>query len=544
MRLFSLILLFFTASILVSSANDFKYWVEFLDKDSTQYSLNNPEEFLSDKAITRRIKQGIAIDSTDLPVNQLYIDSVIAKGVSVLTKSKWLNGITISVSDTSIVSNIYLLPFVKKIEVSYVPNFLKRAKLDPDNYPSRRVALANDGYGNAFAQINMHNGDWLHQAGYKGEGVDIAVLDAGFLNVNGITAFSQAFSNGQILGTKDFIDPSSDFYTTHYHGGQVLSVMAANDYNTYIGTAPDASYWLLRSEDSSSEFPVEADNMVAAMEFADSVGVDIITASLGYFNFDDPIMSYTYENMDGKTSRVSIASTLAARKGMIVVNSAGNEGEKPWHYITSPGDADSILTVGSVTSTLDRSSFSSWGPSSDGRIKPTVCALGSGTAVINSDGNPAVNNGTSLACPIIAGLTACLWQALPELSNREIMELILSHGNQYDNPDYELGYGVPDFYAAYTEGSGITRSLVLKKEDVKIYPNPAKDGIHIEIKSTVFRKKLSLILISLNGRKVLSQRIKAPSSEISLNRIKPGVYTVLIKSIEGNVLYREKLIKK
>lgn len=543
MKNFFIILLFFISSTAVFSANDFKYWVQFTDKDSSLFSIDDPSEYLSTKAIERRSKQNIAIDSTDLPVNQKYIDSVLTTGVSIHTCSKWLNGITISVADTSVISQIYNFPFVKTVELTYIPNYLKSAKLDLDNYPNKRVAQVNDGYGNAYAQINMHNGDWLHQAGYRGDGIEIAVIDVGFLNVNIITAFTQAFNNGQILGTKDFVNPSSDFYSTHYHGGQVLSVMAGYDYNTYIGTAPNASYWLLRSEDPNNEFPVEADNMIAAMEFADSVGVDIITSSLGYYNFDDPIMSYTYANLDGKTYRVAIASAIANRKGMIVLNSAGNEGAKPWHYITSPGDADSILTIGSVTATLERSSFSSWGPTSDGRIKPTICALGSNTAVINSDGNPATNSGTSLACPIIAGLTACLWQALPDLTNTEIIDLIISHGSQYDTPDNELGYGVPDFYAAYTDGAGISRNLVYKKDDVKIYPNPTKDGIHLEIKPSLFTKKLSLVLISLNGKKVFSERIREASTEISLSHIKSGLYTVLIKS-EDNVLYREKLIKK
>lgn len=536
------ILFFFATAIAIFPAN-YKYWVQFTNKDSSAFSINDPSQFLSSKAVARRIKHEVAIDSTDLPVNQFYIDSVLAKGVSLMSRSKWLNGITISVPDTTVISQITNLPFVHSVELTFIPNYVRKAKTDLNNYPSRRVPQVNDGYGNAFAQINMHNGNWLHQAGYKGEGIVIAVLDAGFLNVNSIPAFTQAFNNGQILGTKDYVDPTVDIYTTHYHGGQVLSVMAAYDYNNYIGTAPDASYWLIRTEDSNTEFPVEADNLVAAMEFADSVGVDIITASLGYFNFDNPIMSYTYANMNGKTCRASVAEKMAIRKGLIVLNSAGNEGANPWHYITAPADADSILTVGSVTSTLARSSFSSWGPTSDGRIKPTVCALGSNTAVINSAGNPATNSGTSLACPIIAGLTACLWQALPNLSNKEIMELIKKNGNIHESPNNEIGYGIPDFYAAYTQGARIYKNFMFSKDEVKMYPNPTGDGLHLDIKPSIFTRRLSFVLISINGKKVLSERIREASTEFSLTRIKPGIYTVLIKS-EDDVLYREKLIKK
>lgn len=537
------ILFLFATAIAVFPASNYKYWVQFTNKEGTAYSINDPSDYLSAKAITRRIKHQISIDSTDLPLVQRYIDSVLTTGVSIISRSKWLNGITISVPDTTAISQIANFPFVKKIEMTFIPNYLKKAKTDLNNFPARRVPLANDGYGNAFAQINMHNGNWLHQAGYKGEGIVIAVLDAGFLNVNSIPAFSQAFNNEQILGTKDFVEPGSDIYTTHYHGGQVLSVMLAYDYNNYIGTAPDASYWLIRTEDSNTEFPVEADNLVAAIEYADSAGVDIITASLGYFNYDNPLMSYTYANMDGKTCRASVAEKMAIAKGLIVLNSAGNEGANPWHYITAPADADGILAVGSVTSALTRSSFSSWGPTTDGRIKPTVCALGSSTAIINSAGSPATNNGTSLACPIIAGLTACLWQALPNLTNKEIIELIKKHGTQHDNPNNEIGYGIPDFYAAYTEGARIYKNLQFNKDEIKMYPNPTGDALHLEIKPSIFTRKLSFVMISMSGKKVLTERIREASTEISLAHIKPGIYTVLIKSVD-NVLYREKLIKK
>ena len=543
-RIFA-ILLFITATSYVLAADSYKYWVQFTDKDSSLYALDDPSVYLSTKAVARRIKQNIPIDSTDLPVNESYIDSVLLTGVSLHTKSKWLNGITISVTDTSLMQQIANLPFVQRIELTYIPNYLKKANTDAKNIPSKRVAQTNNGYGNAYAQINMHNGDWLHQAGFKGQGITIAVLDVGYLHVNALSAFSQAFTNGQILGTHDFVNPASDFYSTHEHGCQVLSVMAAYDYNNYIGTAPEASYWLFRSEDELSEFPVEIDNMVAAFEFADSVGVDIVTSSLGYSNFNNPIMSYTYAQMDGLTSRASIAQRIANRKGMIVLNSAGNEGAKPWHYITAPADADSIITVGAVTETLERSSFSGWGPTYDGRIKPTVCALGTNTAIITSDGNVSVNNGTSLACPIIAGLTACLWQALPDFTNAEIIDLIVKNGSQFETPDNEIGFGIPDFYAAYTEGAGITKNLVFAQKDVKIYPNPAKTGVRIELSTDIVDNyaKLSFVLINLSGRKVFTEKIKGSVTDIPLSRIRQGVYTILIQSGE-QILYREKLIKK
>lgn len=544
MRTKFLILLFISVTPLALATSNFKYWVEFADKNNSIFSLDNPSHFLSQRAIERRNNQGIAIDSTDLPVNDFYIDSVVQKGVRLLTCSKWHNGITISVSDTSCVSQIAALPFVKRIEMTYIPNYKKKSKVDVNNYPAKKVGAANDGYGNAYAQINMHNGDWLHQAGYKGEGIVIAVMDAGFLNVNVLTVFKQAFNNAQLLGTKDFVQPNSDIFKTHYHGSHVLSVMAAYDYNSFIGTAPDASYWLFRTEDSESEFPVEADNLVAAIEYADSVGVDIITASLGYYNFDNPVMSFTYANMNGKICRASVAETMAARKGILVVNSAGNEGANPWRYITAPADADSVLTVGSVNTNLERSPFSAWGPTADGRIKPTVSALGTNVAVINTEGNTATNSGTSLACPIIAGLAACLWQALPHLTNMELYDLIVKHGNLNQKPNFELGYGIPDFYAAYTYGAGISPLLALSKDELTMYASPTEENLILDVKpSLLVNRKMYVVLQSISGKKFMSERIRQAHTEISLQKLKPGVYNALIKS-DNTVLYREKLIKK
>lgn len=530
-------------SNLVSAQTNYKYWVQFSSKYDTAYSFQEPSKFLSLKAIQRRLKHHVDIDSTDLPVKQSFIDSVLSKGVTLHSKSRWFNAITVKVPDTSVMQTIRQLPFVKKVEKTYVPNLTRSVKIQSKKFSLRKVTVQNNGYGNAFTQINIHNGTWLHQAGFKGEGIQIAVLDAGFLNVNSNPAFAQARSNGQILGTKDFVNPSSDIYAENYHGGQVLSVMAANEYDKFIGTAPDASYWLIRTEDNNSEFPVEGDNMVAGMEFADSVGADIITTSLGYFNYDDTTMSLKYKDLNGKTCRASIAQTLSARKGMVVVSSAGNEGANPWHYLTAPADADSIITVGSVTTSLERSSFSGFGPTSDGRIKPTVCALGTNTAVINELGDVSTNNGTSLSTPIITGLTACLWQALPSLTNMQIVELIKKHSTKYETPDNELGYGIPDFYAAYMDASGVGNKSLSSVDLVRVFPNPVKDTLSMDVDPSIIGRNPELIIYAVNGKKIFKKELIEINEKISLDKIPQGNYTLTVL-LGRVVILKQQLIKE
>lgn len=545
MKKIVLIYLLSLTCIVLSAEGSYKYWVQFSDKNDTSFQLNKPEKYLSTKSLNRRYKQDIAIDSTDLPIKQQYIDSILAKGVSLHSKSKWFNGITISVSDTLIINQIKTLPFVKKTEKTFVPNLMRSAKLDTQKFKFKSVNITNDGYGNAFEQINIHNGIWLHQAGFKGEGIEIAVLDAGFLSVNTNPVFAVLRNNNQILGTHDFVNPQADFYATNYHGEQVLSIMAAYDYDKYIGTAPDASYWLLRTEDADSEFPVEMDNMISAMEFADSVGVDIITASLGYYNFDDSTMNLRYNKLNGKTYRASIAMTLCARKGILPICSAGNQGNLSWHYINVPGDADSILTVGAVTSSLTHSNFSSYGPTVDGRIKPTVCALGSNTAIINEQGKTSTNNGTSLSTPIIAGLTACLWQAMPSLTNMELMELIKKHSSKNENPDNEIGYGIPDFYAAYTDavGSGVVKSVLNSVDLVKVYPNPVIDTMFISLDASILGRNPELFIFSMNGKKLMKQKLYDINTTLFLSEFKTGSYNLTIKL--GNLtIFRQNFIKQ
>ena len=451
-----LIVVLFLFSFQFVDAFESKYWISFKDKNNTPYQIQNPNKYLSSKSIERRKKQGISIDSTDLPVNPKYVSEIKKTGATVLGTSKWMNGVIVLASDTAIVNKIRVLPFVEDVELTWeglTSDFTKKKAIKIKKKPEDKPA--SDYYGRTAEQIEMLNGSKLHELGFRGKGLQIAVIDAGFLNANKLSVFDSLYIKKRILGTKDFVTPSiSNVYLEHQHGTMVLSTMAGNIPYVMVGTAPEASYWLIRTEDVNTEYPIECDYLVAALEFADSAGVDIANISLGYSIFDNKSMDYTYGSLDGKSVRVTQAATIAARKGMIIVSSAGNEGNKDWGYITVPSEADSIITAGSVTFDSTKSAFSSHGPTADGRIKPTVSALGTSVSVISSKNTIEKANGTSFSSSILAGMVACLWQSLPQLNNIEIIELIKNSGSKANNPNNSVGYGIPDFYAAYKAGVG------------------------------------------------------------------------------------------
>ena len=295
----------------------------------------------------------------------------------------------------------------------------------------------------------MLQGQRLHNIGLRGKGMTIAVLDGGFQNVNVISAFTQA----NIVGTKDFVYPNSPFfYQETDHGTKVLSTMAANVPNVLIGTAPEARYWLLRCEDQQTEQPVEEDYWAMAAEFADSAGVDIISSSLGYNDYDSVPDYYHQRDLDGQTALISRTASMLAKKGIILVNSAGNSGMGPWKKISFPADADDILTVGAVNMEKKNAPFSGVGPTQDGRVKPDVMALGSPASLISGRGSIVRDMGTSFSTPLVAGLVACLWQAMPEKTALEIIELVRQTGSNAKDPDNIFGYGIPNFWRAYMIG--------------------------------------------------------------------------------------------
>ena len=443
-----LVLLVFALNICLGTFAQFtpgdtlKYRISLKDKAATDYSLQKPEMYLSKKSIERRKRQGLEIDSTDLPVCKKYVDAIRKKGVHVLVTVKWDNFVTVSCNDSMLIAEIAGLPFVRSTERVW-RGVAKRASERDSliNKPLRTDSL----YGPAITQIKMSHADRLHEAGFKGQGMTIAVIDAGFHNVDKI----EAMKNINILGTRDFVNPEADIYAESSHGMSVLSCMAMNQPNVMIGTAPEASYWLLRSEDEYSENLVEQDYWAAAIEFADSVGVDLVNTSLGYYSFDDPAKNYRYRDLNGHYALMSREAAKAADKGIVVVCSAGNSGSGSWKKITPPGDAENVITVGAVNKYGVLAPFSSVGNTADGRVKPDVVAVGLGSDVMGTDGNLRHANGTSFSSPIMCGMVACLWQACPELTAKEIIELVRRSGDRAVFPDNIYGYGIPDLWKAY-----------------------------------------------------------------------------------------------
>ena len=443
-----LVLLVFALNICLGTFAQFtpedtlKYRISLKDKAATDYSLQKPEMYLSKKSIERRKRQGLEIDSTDLPVCKKYVDAIRKKGVHVLVTGKWDNFVTVSCNDSMLIAEIAGLPFVRSTERVW-RGVAKRASERDSliNKPLRTDSL----YGPAITQIKMSHADRLHEAGFKGQGMTIAVIDAGFHNVDKI----EAMKNINILGTRDFVNPEADIYAESSHGMSVLSCMAMNQPNVMIGTAPEASFWLLRSEDEYSEHLVEQDYWAAAIEFADSVGVDLVNTSLGYYSFDDPTKNYRYRDLNGHYALMSREAAKAADKGIVVVCSAGNSGSGSWKKITPPGDAENVITVGAVNKYGVLAPFSSVGNTADGRVKPDVVAVGLGSDVMGTDGNLRHANGTSFSSPIMCGMVACLWQACPELTAKEIIELVRRSGDRAVFPDNIYGYGIPDLWKAY-----------------------------------------------------------------------------------------------
>lgn len=443
-----IVALMLLVALSVSAKKHYKYRICFSDKQGTEFSINNPHEFLSERALERRTSQHLAVDETDLPVSKAYLQQILSKNVRLVHTSKWNNTALVELTDTSIVKEIARLPFVKAtrlvwIEPENTPKRNKKRKQEVTNQAPDTLGASV--YGDALQQIAIHNGDKLHEAGFKGSGMTIAVIDGGFYNVDAI----DFFKNMQLLGTHDFANVKSDIFAENAHGMMVLSCMAANMPQVLTGTAPEASYWLLRSEDADSEQPVEEDNWAAAIEFADSVGVDVINTSLGYHTFDEPHAGYRYRDLDGYTSLISNSASMAADKGMIVVCSAGNAGKTEWKKVTPPGDAEHVLTVGATTREGVNAEFSSVGNSADGRVKPEVMAVGVSSAVSSTTGTTRRGNGTSFASPIFCGLVACFWQACPWLSAHEVIDAIRKAGSQADYPDNIYGYGIPDMWKAY-----------------------------------------------------------------------------------------------
>ncbi len=457
-----------------SHAQNNRYSIQLKNKQSSFYSIETPSAFLTSKSLERRARYQIPIDSLDLPVSPEYIDSIRLSGnVTILNSSKWLNQVYIYTTDAVALSKINAFPFVAASKV-IAPRSNNTKKVNKqfditetiENNTPLAIQNANDfySYGQAYNQIHIHNGEFLHNRGFRGENQLMAITDAGFLNYKTIAPFQTAISNNQIIGSWDFYSNEESVNEDHPHGMSCFSTIAANLPGTFVGTAPNASYYLFRTEDYFTEYPIEENNWVLAVERADSLGVDVISVSLGYTYFDNGYGGYTYDNLDGNTTLVARGADIAAKKGLLVVVAAGNTGSSAWKYITSPADADSVLVVGAINSSGVVASFSAFGPSKDNQVKPDVVAIGSGSTISNSSGGTTTGSGTSYACPIMAGLSTCLWQAFPEVNNMQIIDAIRKSAHKYNTPDTRFGYGIPDMKKAFV---GLIKTLHTQQASIQ-----------------------------------------------------------------------------
>ncbi len=534
-----LLFLLITAAASAQRIAPEKYFIPFTDKAETPYSITQPEAFLSNKAISRRARFGISITTQDLPVSPNYIETIKNQGnITVLYALKWFNGVVIQTTDTNALQALANLPFVKSFDYSNKRNRQRSGEKHSEKLEVRvadRVTGITDlDYGEAINQVEMININILNELGFRGEGMTIGILDSGFGGSDTLTAFQHIFNENRLLGVYDFVDNDQEVFDAHYHGMYVWSCIGANVPGEMVGTAPDASFWLFRTEDASSEYVIEEYNWAAAAEMADSAGVDVFNTSLGYTTFDDASMDHTYEDMDGNTTIGARAADIAASKGIFVVNSAGNSGSNSWYYIGTPADGDSVLAVGAVDYSRAVANFSSRGYSSDGDVKPNVMAQGVFATVWDYSQQAGYSNGTSFAGPIMAGAVASLWQANQDMSNMEVFEAIQQSAHLYSTPNADYGYGIPDFNRANILLSGQRNGSI---PTWMAYPNPAGDqaALHLRYGGKT-GTEATLSVTDLQGKLVYEQTHLTDSQTIQVEETvnwPTGIYIVSVKSSEG-----------
>ena len=516
------------------------YWVQFTDKNNSPYSIDNPEAYLSSRALQRRANLGIAIDEYDIPVNPQYLQAVAECGVQLLNPSKWLNGVSVYATNASAIDAVNALPFVSAVR--NCPN-------DPKAQEMKERWLANEMkpvaasramygyYGGAESQVKQLKVNVLHDQGFDGTGVVVAVLDGGFYGTDDHPCFDNMRAEGRFLGVREFVYGVSTVYSQSTHGTSCLSTMAAYVPNTMVGTAPKASYYIIHTEDGAAENIVEEYNWVSGAEYADSLGVDVCSTSLGYNGFDMPQWDHPFAHFDGHTAPMTIGAEIAASRGMICINAAGNNGGGTC-TLGIPGDAEHILTIGAVNSNGNRADFSSVGPTYDGRIKPDVMALGEGSYVASGysawEGEYYNGNGTSFATPILAGAVACLRQARPYASVQAICDAIRQCSDRVDNPDSYYGYGIPDFSQAMellsvNEPMGNTPAHV-----ISVFPNPSNGEVHVALNAV---HKADLTVYDITGRQLFAYSFNGlnhTTLENFLNTLGAGVYFINAVSEAGN----------
>jgi hypothetical protein len=513
----------------------YKFLVYFTDKSNSEYSIKKPEMFLSEKSILRRVKQGILIKDTDLPVNQKYVDSLRFFGAIVWYTSKWFNAAYVE-SDTNIINqDIKKLGFVSKVQllinIEESQNSLEKKSTERLSN-KHKLRLESNNYGLSFNQVNMICADKMHELGFKGNNMTIAVMDGGFHNADKVPYFDSLMNSGRILGTYDFVKHNSYVYSYSDHGTKVLSCLASQSTGNLVGTAPSANYYLFRTENEVTEYPVEEANWLIAAEKADSLGVDIINTSLGYSTFDKKQFNYSYADMNGKTTIISKAANMAASVGMLCVVSAGNNGRTAWKYVSAPADADSVLAIGAVDKEGNVASFSAFGPTFDKRVKPDVCAVGSGSIVGGTNGDFTTGNGTSFAAPIMCGMVAGFWQSEPTLTNMEVIEIIRKSGSISTNPDTRLGYGIPCFNRARILAAGKSSITI---EDSYIFPNPFSEGtLSLVLGYIDIEKELTIEFFDTSGKVIFKQIISKSKLRnqlsISSSSLLNGLYFVRVSA--------------
>jgi len=514
-------------------------WVYFNDKPNAQAFLDNPQTFLTQRALDRRVAQGIALDVSDAPIEQAYIEGIAnVAGIEIKAKSRWLNCLHIrgSIND---IQGLNELPFVHHIRFANRSLNAKGVVSKPYHPVNKQLDLGTTfAYGNSANQIQMINGHILHQSDFTGTGKIIAVLDSGFIGVNTIAPFNRFFANGLFLGGHNYVAGNTDVFTAHNHGTMTLSCMVGFTEGQLVGTAPDAHYYLFVTEDISSENPVEESYWVEAAEEAERLGADVISTSLGYFEYDNANYSHTYEDMTGNSAFASQGANIAFSKGMIVVASAGNSGGNSEPHIGVPGEASNVLAVGAVKSDRTYASFSSIGPSFDNRIKPDVMAQGENAVISTSAGVISTANGTSFSCPIMAGAIASFWQAIPWASNTQVLDFVKQSADRYTTPDELYGYGIPNFQAAFD-----TAALSLEessKNRFLVYPNPVRSQVLFSFPNNV--KDATVFMYNSFGQLILARTICKSTNQINLDFLPSGVY--FYKVTDASLIQCGKIIKE
>ncbi|MBP8155426.1 MAG: S8 family peptidase [Leadbetterella sp.] len=519
-----------------------RYFVYLKDKSNSTFSINAPEKFLSKRSIDRRKNQSIAVNSLDIPVNINYINQLKTAGAKIVGTSKWLNAVLIE-TNPEILGKISKLDFVKNIDGNQDIRGAKQSATSEITGKSDKFGSYEEfNYGNSLNQIQQLGVDEMHKNGFTGKGILVAVFDAGFEKANTMDAFKHLFSGKKILKTYDFVSNDTTVFESHWHGTAAMSCIGAKLNAQLVGTAPDADFALYKTEDVASETRIEEVYWLFAAENADSLGVDVINSSLGYYTFDNSATDYKFEDLNGDKTISAKAADFAVGRGIIVVNSAGNEGNNSWNHIVTPADADSVISVGAVDATGNIVSFSSPGPNAKNTLKPEVSARGSQTTVAISNPNASTSSGTSFSSPLIAGMVASLKQQFPQYSAMKIRELLIKSASKYETPDNKIGYGIPS-YKRFVELAQNVLAIENYSEETVVFPNPINDeqAIRIKINGMEISDNQQIEVFDLQGRSIFEKSISMNEFRTNLPKLGTGTYNIKIQIADK--IYTKKFIK-